>query len=90
MKTRNTPKSATVAKRTPPPAKKAAAKAQTPPSPAEVKVDSSPTATPEAFEPKLASAGRQKQVDVTPISEPGPSGVYGNYVIGSCRLKIIV
>ncbi|KAI3451468.1 hypothetical protein Pfo_008133 [Paulownia fortunei] len=77
MRTRknDTPKPAAAAKRTPPAAKKSAAKPQATPSSAEGKVESSPTATPtpKTVEPKRASAGRPKQVGITPDSKPQPS-----------------
>ncbi|KAK6150705.1 hypothetical protein DH2020_015637 [Rehmannia glutinosa] len=75
MRTRktDTPKSAAAAKRTPPAAKKSAAKPPATPSSAEGKVESSPTETAKAVEPKRSSAGRPKQVTVTPDSKPQPS-----------------
>ncbi|KAK4416795.1 Heterogeneous nuclear ribonucleoprotein Q [Sesamum alatum] len=77
MRTRNTDaqKSAGATKRTPPAAKKSAAKTQATPSSAEVKVESSPTQTetPKTSEVKRASAGRTKQVSVTPDSKAQPS-----------------
>ncbi|KAL0343119.1 UNVERIFIED_CONTAM: Heterogeneous nuclear ribonucleoprotein Q [Sesamum angustifolium] len=100
MRTRNsdTQKPAAATKRTPPAAKKSAAKTQATPSSAELKVESSPTQTETPkTEAKRACAGRTKQVSVAPDSKPqtsveqvGQASVVAKPVSGTKIVKKVV
>ncbi|XP_020554681.1 nucleolin isoform X2 [Sesamum indicum] len=99
MRTRNsdTQKPAAATKKTPPAAKKSAAKTQATPSSVEVKVESSPTQTEtlKTGEAKRACAGRTKQVSVTPDSKPsveqvGQASAVAKPVSGTKVVKKVV